>query len=216
MSGLVDQYSEALEVLLKLFGTEDVARRLARLEKIFSVTEAAWERNLRRLPGIKIRYLLIAEAAPWTESGCPQYFYNNPSGPWVGRILRAFNLNRPAGNEATLLELARSGFLLIDTLPFAMPYRSKMRKKEDYCELLKASTKFFSTKLNDDRIKWSDDLRTALAFRLHGMATIRAYDGEIALPGDRRQALRKEQIAVDRSNYTSAERLQAIWRLPTC
>lgn len=81
MSRLADRFPAAMDSLDVLFGRGFIAERADRLEEIFAVTEQAWERNLSRLVGVPVRYLLIAEAAPWTDAGKkPSYFYETLGG----------------------------------------------------------------------------------------------------------------------------------------
>jgi hypothetical protein len=71
-----------------------------RLDEIYRVVESAWEGNLKRHKGKPVRYLLIAEAAPWTENSRPSYFYEALQGAWVSRILRTFfGEERPVSDE---------------------------------------------------------------------------------------------------------------------
>ena len=93
MSPLADRFPAAMDSLAVLFGRDFIAERVHRLEEIFAVTEQAWERNLSRLERVPVRYLLIAEAAPWTDAGKrPSYFYETLGGSWVGRVLQAFDI----------------------------------------------------------------------------------------------------------------------------
>jgi hypothetical protein len=112
---LADRFPAAMDSLAALFGRGFLAERADRLEEIFAVTEQAWERNLSRLEGVPIRYLLIAEAAPWTDAGNrPSYSHAILGGSWVGRVLQAFDVSERGD---ALAKLAQRGFLLADTLP---------------------------------------------------------------------------------------------------
>jgi hypothetical protein len=64
--------------------------RIQLLDEIFTVAEKTWDQNLQRLSGRKVKYLLIAEAPPWTESGLVKYFYSTCDGAWVNRVWKAF------------------------------------------------------------------------------------------------------------------------------
>jgi hypothetical protein len=64
--------------------------RTQRLDKIFRVAEKRWEQNIQRLTGKKVKYLLIGEAPPWTETGEVRYFYSTCDGAWVNRVWKAF------------------------------------------------------------------------------------------------------------------------------
>lgn len=186
-----------------------------RLDEIYRVVESAWEGNLKRHKGKPVRYLLIAEAAPWTENGRPSYFYEALEGAWVNRILRTFfGKDRPGTDEEAWSKLADRGFLLIDTLPFALKYSTPIRKSDEYLRLLRVSKDHFYEKLNDPRLVFADDLRVALAFIWNGRRVIEAYNSEIEIPPDRKIPLNESLIAADGSGYTSSRLLGDMWELP--
>lgn len=186
-----------------------------RLDEIYRVVESAWERNLNRLKGKSIQYLLIAEAAPWTESGPPSYFYEALKGAWVSRILSTFfGEDRPGTDEEAWSELADRGFLLVDSLPFALRYTTRFRQGNKYLRLLRVSKDHLYAKLNNPELIWSEDLKLALAFKWNGRRVIEAYDGEIQLLSGRKFLLNKDLIVADESNYTSPLLLRKIWGLP--
>jgi hypothetical protein len=205
MSRLANRFPAAMDSLIVLFGRDFVAERADRLEETFAVTEQAWERNLSRLEGAPVRYLLIAEAAPWTDAGKrPSYFYETLGGSWVSRFLQAFEMFE---REDALAKLAQRGFLVVDTLPFALPYRGQ-RERPRYLQLLKESRDYLLGKICDQRLRWSDDLRVALAFKVNGLKTIEAYSHGIDLPSGQRIPLSEQQIAADRSGFTSPTMLR--------
>jgi hypothetical protein len=158
-----------------------------------------------------IQYLLIAEAAPWTKPGRhPRYFYERLDG--FGCILSAFDAPTHDA-EAALSFLADRGFLLVDTLPFAMPYsKKKARERPAYLPLIKASHDYFLGKLHDRRVQWSDHVRVALAFEVHGSKTIEAYSGGIDLPSGR-VPISEDDIAVNAAHYTCAQELRRVFQL---
>ena len=208
MSRLAHRFPAAIDLLDALFHPRPITERLHRLDEIFDVTEDAWKRNLSRLDGKAIQYLLIAEAAPWTDPGNhPRYFYETLDGAWVMRILRAFCVDAREREDA-LRELANRGFLLVDTLPFALPYTTQMRRRPKYLQLLRVSQDYFLHKICDERLQWSDDLRVALAFKWHGRRTIEACLGAINLSAGRQIPLNEQQIAADNSGYTSTPMLR--------
>jgi hypothetical protein len=186
-----------------------------RLDEIYRVVESAWEGNLKRYKGKPVRYLLIAEAAPWTENGRPNYFYEALKGAWVNRILHTFfSKDRLGTDEEAWSKLADMGFLLIDSLPFARTYTTPFRRGDEYLRLLHVSKDHFYEKLNNPGLILADDLKVALAFIWNGRRVIQAYDGEIELPHGRKIPLNESLIAADRSGYTSSLLLRDIWGLP--
>jgi hypothetical protein len=222
MPTLADRFPDSIPVLEHMVGEDVLRNRLLRLDHIFQVTELAWERNVQRFDNKEVRYLLIAEAAPWTANGHPSYFYESLSGNWVVRVLKAFFKDyRPEPPETVaefteriLSGLADKGFLLVDVLPFALKYTTTIRKGNDYLELLKTCTPYFYEKLNDPRFNWAEDTRIALAFSWNGRRIIEAYAGHITLPSARNVPVDETSIATDGSNYTSPQMLREIWALP--
>ena len=117
---LIEKFPNQVEILRGLFQTRNadvVTPLLDRLNTIYLTCEEKWLDNLKRLDGIAIKYILIAEAAPWTEEGEVRYFYNTFDGNWVKRIWNTFYNNRfPNDAEFGLACLAKKQFLLIDSL----------------------------------------------------------------------------------------------------
>ena len=118
---LSEKFPECFEILKRIFGDDVVIPKEYRIDEIFDKCERKWQENLNRLKNIKVKYLLIAEAAPWTAEGEVRYFYNTFDGNWVKRIWYAFyDIPFPDDMEYGLDCLAKKQFLLIDSLPF--PY----------------------------------------------------------------------------------------------
>ena len=116
--------TEFPEALNKLPKRKD-GSRIDRLNEIFNVTEQKWELNLQRLivNETKVKYVLIGEAAPYSEVDNEiKYFYNEKlESNWRTRIYKAFfgNSTTHSTPELRLQALAQKGFLIIDVLPFA-------------------------------------------------------------------------------------------------
>jgi hypothetical protein len=212
---LFEKYPERFEILKDLFqsrraelNSQEIKERL---NMIFKTCERKWQENLKRLDRIKIKYLLIAEAAPWTEEGEVRYFYNTFDGNWVKRIWYAFYESAfPDNIEHGLRCLAKKQFLLIDSLPFAVKYSSYYRKKVLYSELVQCCSDFIIEKMND-KIKWASDVKLALAFKLNGGAIIKAFPNGLKLPTGQIIKLSIDHIASDRSGYTNKMKLRKIW-----
>jgi len=161
-----EQFTNQIEILKALFrlrGEELITESLKRMEQIFQTTERKWRCNLNRLK--KVKYLLIAEAPPWSEDGEIRYFYNTFQPPLVNRIWHAFFPSKilPQSIDIALTALGEQGFLLIDTLPFSMKYSSQFRKKPLYKKLIKECLPFFMKKINDPMIRWAQEVRLAFA-----------------------------------------------------
>lgn len=110
-------------------------------------------------------------------------------------------------------DLAARGFLLADTIPFALRYTSAKRTNRAYLDLVRSSRDYFYSKLFEPRLIWAADVRVALAFKLHGLRLIEALQQGLRL-GDRSVFLVQRMIATDSSNYTSPEQLRRKWELP--
>ena len=207
-----DKFPECFKILKRLFGDDVVSQKANRLNEIFIKCEKKWQENLDRLKGIEVKYLLIAEAAPWTAEGEVRYFYNTFDGNWVKRIWYAFyDTPFPDDMECGLNCLAKKQFLLIDSLPFSMKYSSYYRKKPLYSELVQSCSDYLIEKLNNKKLKWSKSVKLALAFKLNGKAIINAFPDGIDLPNGQTIKLCRSLIATDASNYTNSNMLKDIW-----
>jgi hypothetical protein len=101
-----------------------------------------FETYLKTLRGSEVKYILIAEAAPFhdiTKSKFGPYFYNfkNVKGlktRYFSAPCKAFDVNyeTPSTTEIaknSLNDLAKKGVLLLDLFPFALKIDSTLRKK---------------------------------------------------------------------------------------
>lgn len=213
-----DKYLTQLEILKKLFGADCVTAKLDRLNQIYKKSEEKYADNLKRLRGVPIRYLLLAESPPWTESGEVQYFYdtfNKSGGQWCSRIWKSFfpDEESPEDIDTVLTKLAKQGFLLIDTLPFAMEYSSGKRKKKEYKGLVKACLPYLMTKINNPNLSWDSEVKVAFAFKLNGLIVMEALNYKLIIPDNQLIELNEKLIAADGAGFTSPEKLRSIFRL---
>lgn len=205
-------------MLQELFGVERVASRIKRLNEIHTFAEAAWQEYVSQLPGGVVRYLLIAEAPPWRDSG-PPWFVLDPASPnrTLMRSLKATFLNAQEAARFTaaeaLLEFARRGVLIIDSVPFSMKYSSKHRATSQYKALVARTMQtYFRAKATSPNIAWSPNVRVALASKLNAIAVIEAVDGELKL-GPVKVPLDPRLIAANGSGFPDAGRLREIYGL---
>jgi hypothetical protein len=103
--------------------------------------EAFFKEYLKHIPSSGIKYILVAEAAPFhdtTKTNVGAYFYNysNIEGlatPYFRAPCDLFNISRTPLTIDTaknaLHELAKEGVLLLDLFPFALNIDSHLRKK---------------------------------------------------------------------------------------
>lgn len=209
---LEKEFPEQYKRLAKLFGSNVVRSKAGRLNEISARCEAAWETNLDRLRNTEVKYLLIAEAPPWSEKDPINYFYTTLKGPWCNRIWNAFfNEAIPDDVNRALTLLAEKQFLLIDSLPFSMEYKTNHRKKELYVELIKCCKAFINKKLNNEKIQWAREVKVALAFYKNGEAIINAFPEGLELKAGQTIKLCPFLIATDESNYTNSNILKDIW-----
>lgn len=212
-------FPEQTHLLKTLFDLreENWEKTLDRLNQIYEVTETAWKNNLQRFHNRKIKYLLISEAAPWSDPEKEiNYFYLNFHGSWCRRIWNSFYPDSPPKDLDRIFEmLALKGFLLVDSIPFAMEYSAKIRAKREYSELVKCCFPYLINKIRHTKIKfkYSGQLKVALAFKLNGKAIIEAHSGKINLPNAGKMIVAEEMIAADGSGYPGTEILKKIYHL---
>jgi hypothetical protein len=175
--------------------------------------------NLKRFKKDKpIKYLLLAEAPPWTEHGEEvRYFYSTfhtLKGSWCKSIWSAFcpSEKPPDVIEIALTQLAEQRFLLIDTLPYAMNYsKLKVRNKPEYKKLVEACLPFLMSKINNSNLIWDNDVKVALAFCLHGKAIIKALPDGLPLSNKPPIKLNEDLIATTCSHFTDSKKLRGIF-----
>lgn len=207
-------YARELAALTILFGEERVARDLQRVKEIYEYTEAKWREYVALLRGRRVRYLLIAEAPPWSPDGLPQYLLDPDSRPRT--LMRALRGALPGcqtlSSSDCLQAFARQGFLLLDSIPFAMEYSSSHRSSGRYDDLVRLTlTSFLQRKIAASGLTWSPDLRIAFSLRLNALAIMRAIT--YLSIGSRAHPLSANMIAVSSSNYPDAARLRQAYSL---
>lgn len=205
-------FNKNLPILYHLFGEEIVARKLVRLKEIFNSTELAWENNLGRYHQTPIKHILFAEAAPWSEKGKPRYFYNQIESNFHQRIWKAIISTQPIpiDVEQSYLMLASRGFLLLDTIPYAMDFSSK-RNKYAYFEIIAQSVNWWKLKLADEKIIFANQVQVAFAFKVNGQKLVEALNGRLKLKNGLTILLNDEMISADGSGYTNSEKLAKIF-----
>ena len=153
------RFPEEISVLEDLFGHTEVQVRLPRLNDIFNRAENAWRNYVAQIPNGRVKYLLIAEAPPWSVTGvAPQYVLDPSSRPrTLMRALRKAFLppNGQLKSADALAEFARQSFLLVDSIPFAMDYSPK-RGAPNYDKLVGLSARsFLQETLKSSSLVWS-------------------------------------------------------------
>lgn len=214
-------FPEQYKILSELFDPAEIESNHDRLNEIYLACDKAWKKNLIRLQNIEVKYLLIGEAAPWTIKDEIRYFYttfdrgkdkrgNNKPINWIRGLWNVFYADSPPEDVDTCLNmLAKKQFLLVDSLPFAMQYTSKIRNTKSYTKLVSSCSEYFLSKIN--KIRLSQDVKIAIAFKLNGKSLIEAsYAQEIKLPSN--QVLNCNMIAATRSGFPTCASLKEKWK----
>ncbi len=214
-----EEYAEKLfHLLAEIFGDDECQFKKERLKEIFEVSNNAWNKNLELLKGDEVEYLLVGEAPPWSSHGKVIYFYttfDNSNGgrpiTWIRGLWKSLIDEPPVSNvDENLKKLAKRKFLLIDSLPFAMPYTTKIRKTTEYKNLVNQCGAYFLEKIENHNIQWSKSLKVAIAFDCHGKALIERFPDGISLPNGVNIALRGA-IATSGNGFPTMKTLSQKW-----
>lgn len=206
-------FDDNLHLLEKLFGKKEVLQKLNRLKFIYKNTEESWLRNLEYFENSEIRYILLCEAPPYSETLVPKYFYNDIDQKFNTIIWNTFfhNIKKPTDIELNYKNLAEKGFLLIDTIPFAMQYSTqKHRDKDSYFQLITNSLNWILEKLRNSKIKLSDDLKVAFGFKINAQKFIKATNGAIVL-NEKHVKFDESNIGINKANYPDSKMLSNIY-----
>lgn len=214
-ASLEDRFPKELALLSRLFGVSYVTARLHRLNAVSEYTEQKWLEYVEGIRGKPVNYLLIAEAPPETADNPPLYFLDPVCSPrtLMRAVSSAFFGRKSTDGAATLASLAGRGFLMVDSIPFAMKYTSSRRSSLAYSRLVAmAARTYMQTKLALASLSWSDDLRIAFSVRLNARCVMAALQHALQL-GEREFCLSDDMIATDRSNYPCGNILREVFRL---
>ena len=212
---LQDKYTRGFNLLIDLFGSEISDTKVARLNEIHDRTEDLWKRYVKMIPNQAIKYVLFAEAPPWSDSGSPQYILDPESKPRT--LMRALSkaffggpIYKDVGVPRTLEMLAEQGFLVLDTLPFAMHYGQK-RSRSTYPKLVtECCATYLKEKTSSSKLKWNDEVRLAFGFKVNARSVINALGGKIQL-GEIKHLLSEDLIAVTGAGYPDGKHLGEIY-----
>jgi hypothetical protein len=206
-----DKYRNELATLGALFGPERVARSLPRLKEIHEYTEARWHEYVLNLREGAVRYLLIGEAPPWSAEGTPQYLLDPASRVRTFmRAVRGTFAGAELGSSVDCLRvLAATGFLLLDSIPFAMNYSAK-RATRSYDELIRQTVpSYLQTKIDSSGLRWATDIRVAFAVERNARSILRAIT-HLSV-GGRKHLLSPAMVAVNRAGYPDSSKLQNVY-----
>lgn len=207
----MDVFDQQLHLLKNLFQNQINVPKEQQLRNIFDTTENFLYNNLKRFSNREIKYLLICEAPPETGN----YFYNNYKKTLFTTVWNTFYSNPVCSNHDDAYKcLADVGFLLVDTLPYAMDYsiNQKIRKNNSsYDALIKACLLWWINKLNSNFI-FAPDLKIAFGFKLNAQSLIKATGGTICL-GAKDHPLTPNMIAASGAGQPTIANLERIFKI---
>jgi len=207
---------KALPILQELFTDETVRERLPRLKEIHGHAELRWRKYVEQLGDRPVKYLLIAEAPPWSPCGSQIQYVLDPlsrSRTLMSALRRAFPAASELPSDKALAEFARQGFLIVDSIPFSMEYTSNKRKSVTYQQLIGATVSAVQEALRSSSFRWSRDLRVAFSVKLNAFAVIRALGGRLDLNSTVLD-LSETLIAVSNAGYPDGAKLRALFDGP--
>ena len=215
----INTFEKEIRILKNLFGEATINEKLCRIVEIYCTSECMWEEQLRSLPEEGIKYLLIAEAPPWSSEGEVTYVYNPQSKPrtLLKALCKAF-LGEPLysiiGTEETLNRLSAFGLLLIDSLPFAMDYGSKRGNKR-YDELVASSIEsYMLRKLNRDDLQWSSQLKVGFAFKRNAITIMdNLKEGLLIKKLAESSKLSADLIVANNAGYPDSKKIKEVFGL---
>lgn len=215
---LQKRYQRCFEAVERLYGGSVPTETLKRLNEIHKHTESIWADFVSMIPHGLVKYLLLAEAPPWSRTGRPKYVLDPEAEArsLMRALCRAFFDRSPeemTSPDDTLRLLADCGFLIVDTLPFSIDYTNRGRQLKAYRALVSAScSTYLREKLDNPALIWSKQLRIAFGFRVNARSVISALEGRITL-GDRAHTISEDLIVAGRAYLPDGELLRAVYRL---
>lgn len=206
-------FENNISLLEKVIGKNQVTEQINRLKYIFENTENCWSKNLDRFENQKIKYLLICEAPPYSETEIPIYFYNQFDLNFNKIVWKTFFPNKkfPKNSEEYYQKLADAGFLLVDNLPFPIQYTSAQRKKSAYKKLLLNSFEWFLQHLKQEKLKISKDVKIAFGFKLNAIQFIELTEGKLLLTEKREVLYNRDNICANDAGYPDSNKLSKIY-----
>lgn len=166
-------YPKETVVLCKLCGYL-IGELPIELNSIFQFAEAKWQENIDRIvrQKSKVQYLFIGEAPPATRDNNAniRYFYGTNEGEDCDPINRSFlsesEMKKPV--EERLEILANRGFLMIDTMPFAVNFSFASRRNRIAYRILvqQCIQSYMLPHIYNPRIPWADTVKLAFGVKI--------------------------------------------------
>ncbi len=231
-------YTEGLKTLKELFRSKYVNDWMDLIDLIYHTSEECWHANLTNIlrKNITIKYLLVCEAPPFNETNDAKkvkYFYN-PHNTTVPQsyIEAVFNAFYPDSKEYNVIysaetkhnklnRIAEKGFLLVDSLPYALDYSEpkNVRDRAAYRNLVKISVNtYFLDKLQNAQIPWAhDEVKVAFGLWRNAKEVMKNWPTILPFKCHVKPETRKmppfDQVAVNGSWNLSEKELRRIYRL---
>lgn len=204
-------FDKNIFLLEEIFAKSFNDTELDLLRDVFLTTERDWKRQTIERGLKKIKFLLICEAPPFSENKPYKYFYTESNSSFHTRIWKIFfpNTNKPNNSDAVYQLLCENGFLLIDSIPFAMTYSSKHRKKTAYNKLINNSLHWWKTKLNDN-FEFDNSTKIAFGFKLNAQSIIKESNNILNIKNNN-YYVNKFNIGADGSGMTNSELIADIF-----
>lgn len=204
--------------LIQLCGLDDTGDLPQYLNHIYAITEKKWEENVQRLMkyDVRIKYLMLGEAAPRTLEGEINYFYNNCHGSWYTAIVEGLLLPQQVSDsvEQKLDKLAQRQFLLVDTMPFSVNFNkpNNYRNKIAYKELVKlCAHSYFRDKLFDPRLQWDSDVKIAFGVKKNAEAMMESFPKGFNLPNGQKVNFSLDLVVTHVDDYPCADRIRNVF-----
>jgi hypothetical protein len=206
--------NEVFDKLEKLFPNQinDIERKA--LKQAYKDIEHNWETNCPP-KRTEIKYLLICEAPP--ANG--KYFYSGIKTNLLTTVWKTFFDDSPKDINKAYHCFAKIGFLLVDTLPYAMNYNGH-RNNPEYYELIVSCLDWWIKKLNNN-FTFSDDLKIAFGFNNNALNVIIALNSKICLNQNKNKKFHTicpNCISATSAGQPSRNKLKSIFNSPqmTC
>jgi hypothetical protein len=182
------------------------------LKDNFVSCENHWKSQTISLGLKKVKYLFICEAPPFTQPPF-KYFYDGHSSSLLTRVMKAFIIDEGKMYNSLKIykELAQKGFLLVDSLPYAIPFSTQIRKKENYKQLVNNNLNWWINKL-EDHFLFDENLKIAFGFKLNALKIIESTNNKLKI-GKYTFDIDERNIATDGSGMPNSNKLKKIFNL---
>ncbi len=205
----LDKYKSEFELL---FPTAFLDDNWELLIQNHLVNQEFWRIQTLEIGLKRIKYLLICEAPPFSHVPF-KYFYNGHASSLLTRVWKSFFPNTPIPRDLNkaYLALSSQGFLLVDSLPFALPYKTDIRKKSAYLSLISQYLADWTKAINDNFIV-EENLQIAFGFKINALKIIESVNYKLKI-GEYEFLVGENNIAADGSGMPISIKIKNIFNL---